>query len=107
MFGNLSLFHASFFNASRIHPTLPCKGQISPTFYKQLLQKRQKDSQVKQLFLLKGSARIKATCKFDPGVNFINILCAAFGPVDLYCFLVYGVELRTRKLCIHSSCEHC
>jgi len=68
------------------------QGSISPTFYDQLLHvqipKGQKDSQVISVILgtLVGSARVKTAhkmlVKLTPGVIFINILEAAFVPVD-------------------------
>ena len=56
------------------------KGSISPTFYEQLLRaqipKAQKDSQVKQLFVLSGSSCINAAGKhvdeFDPWPRHLN-----------------------------------
>ena len=45
-------------NSSKTHPGILLQGSISPTFYKQLLR-AQKDTQVKQLFVLLGSACVK------------------------------------------------
>jgi len=62
-------------------PKLKNQGSISPTFYEQLLRKQipkaQKDSQVKQLFALSGSAGVKAARKhvdeIDPWLQVLNV----------------------------------
>jgi len=71
----------------RFHVFYWCQGAISPTCLKQLLRKQipkvQKDSQIiSGFFVLLRSLSIKARCKIlvilTPGVNFTNILLAAF-----------------------------
>ena len=55
--------------SGRFHQPFGAKrqGSISSTFYTQLLRaqipKAQKDTQLKQLFVLSGSAPVKAECK--------------------------------------------
>ena len=52
-----------FENGERERDSVNIIKVFMSSFYAQRFQKRQKESQVKQLFALLGSARVKAACK--------------------------------------------
>jgi len=63
-----------------------CQFHQYQSFYSHRSQKCRKTACLTVFFALLGSAHLKALCKIlvksTPGVNFINILRAAFAPVD-------------------------